>query len=198
MNTAAQGGEALYSWIMAYLPQSSQQMDSGQQLKSLPVILIALIGGLVSFAGLATYMAMTRGALMVPQHAGSAGSAAGGSGSGGGASDPTMILYVVSGLLTATSIAGFWGIGWFAVSSLRKNGAGRDPQERERLATMGLVTTSILRAAFAEGAGLFGAVLVLLTGTLYTLGAVAIAVVLIVLLLPVRSRLEALLAEAAR
>jgi hypothetical protein len=109
-----------------------------------------------------------------------------------------MILYVVSGLLTATSIAGFWGIGRFAVSSLRKNGAGRDPQERERLATMGLVTTSILRAAFAEGAGLFGAVLVLLTGTLYTLGAVAIAVVLIVLLLPVRSRLEALLAEAAR
>jgi hypothetical protein len=101
-------------------------------------------------------------------------------------------------VLTGLSILAFWGLGRFAVSNLRKSWTGADAAERERKATVGLVTTSILRAGFAEGAGLFAAVVVLLTGSLYPLGSVVIAAVLLVMLLPVRSRLEGLMAEAAR
>lgn len=185
---------------MAYLPQSGSTSSSPEaQLKSLPVILLALMGGMVSFAGLATYMAMTRGALMVPakQDASAAGAGAA-AGFGGGAGDPTLVLYVVSGVLTAISIVISIGLGRYAVSSVRKSWASGDDAARKRQATAALFTTSILRGGFAEGAGLFGAVVVLLTGTLYTLGAVVIAAVLLAMLVPVRTRLEALLADAAR
>ena len=58
------------------------------------------------------------------------------------------------------------------------------------------MVTTITRAAFAEGAGLLGAMIVFLTGNLLGLVGVAISAVLLVLLLPARSRFDRLYREA--
>lgn len=179
---------------MAYIPQNSPSSQSpATQLKSLQVIVVALMGGMLAFTGLATYMALTRGAAMVPQQ--------GATPPPGGAvsrSDPTMMLYVVSGAVSAMSIVAFIVVGRLAVADVRKKAAGLSGDARERTAVQGMMVSTIIRAAFAEGAGLLGAVVVLLTGTLYTLGAVVVATVLLMMLMPVRSRMESMLAEVDR
>lgn len=181
---------------MAYLPQNNLSSQSpATQLKSLQVVVMALMGGMLAFTGLATYMALTRGAALAAQQGSPA--PAGGTAAPSG-NDPTMILYVVSGVMSAVSIVAFTLAGTFAVADTRKRTAGLMGEARERAAAQGLMVSTIIRAAIAEGAGLLGAVVVLLTGTLYTLGAVVIAAVLLAMLVPVRSRLEALLADTAR
>lgn len=190
-------GKARYPAGMAYLPQGDSSSQSpATQLKSLQVIVFALMGGMLAFTGLATYMALTKGALMVPHQPG----VPAGAGNAGAAptGDPTLILYVVSGVMSAVSIVAFVALGRFAASDVKKRLARVPAEGKERAAIPALMTTTIIRAAFAEGAGLLGAVMVLLTGTLYTLGAVVIAAILLLMLMPVRSRMESMLAEAAR
>lgn len=181
-------------FIMAYVPQNQSQISNpSTQLKSLTVIVLALLGGMVTFSGLATYMALTKGPLMVSQNQpATTGAASAPTG------DPTLILYIASGAFTAFSILAYVFLGKLAQSHINKRIAGVPVADREQAATPILMTNTIIRAGFAEGAGLFGAVIVLLTGTLYTLGAVAIAAVLLILLMPARARMESALAEASR
>lgn len=182
---------------MAYIPQSGpSSQHPATQLKSIQVIVLALMGGMLAFAGLATYMALTKGPLMVPQQGESTG-AAGTSATPAG-TDPTMMLFIVTGAMSAISIASVVIVGKMARIDMKKKVAGLQGEARDRAAAMVMMTTTIIAAGFAEGAGLLGAVVVLLTGKLYTLGAVAIAAVLLAMLMPVRARMESILNQLDR
>lgn len=150
-----------------------------QQVRVLPVLVGAMLFGVVAFAGVATWLAVS------------------GSGPGGGAqpqgqANPSLLLLVL-GLMMLPAVALYFAFGVLAKAQARRAWEQREDDEAGRAAIgQTLMTTTIMRAALAEGFGLFGAVLILIQGSMAAWGAVAICAVLLGALLPARARLQSL------
>ncbi len=153
------------------------------QLRVVPALVGSLMLGLVLFAAAAVVI----GRAETPSAPGAAPPAQ---------MDPAVLLGVLAALLAGCLVA-FFAFGAAARSQARSAWQDRGDDESGRARLAGILSTStILRAALAEGPGLFACVIILLTGDLISLAAVAVAVGLMATLLPVRSRL-ARLEEAA-
>lgn len=110
---------------------------------------------------------------------------------------PENVLYAALGALGAGCLVAYFVFGAWCTTKAKAAWQARtsDDDGNDAIARL-LMTTTILRAALVEGPGLFGAVLILLTGSLATIAAPVVALVLLAMLLPARSRLETLLAES--
>lgn len=154
------------------------------QIRVLPVIVGSMMAGLVMFAAVAVVVAPTTAA--APAQGAAPRSA----------TQPGVLLGVLAALLVGCLVA-FFAFGAAAQSQARKAWESRADDEQGRQVLRGVLSTStILRAALLEAPGLFAGVMVLLSGDLLPLAAVAISVGLMATLLPTRARL-AKLEEAA-
>ncbi|HZW09875.1 MAG TPA: hypothetical protein VFF69_08220 [Phycisphaerales bacterium] len=162
--------------------EQSHAATPEQQLRTIQVLVWALMAGLVVFA--ATAVVVGPGGPMAPAQP---------------SSEPVRAgpLLPVLGALMAGCAGAFFAFGAAAKKQARKAWEARADEEDGRAKIIAVLSTSsILRAALVEGPGLFACVVVLLSGEPLPLAGAAIAVGLMATLLPVRSRL-AQLEEAA-
>lgn len=148
----------------------SQMAAHAPPIRNPQIILAALAGGVLTFAGVATYLRL--------------------SGMEMGESELARLLPVLVVVLAAAE---------FPVYLLLRK-AFLAPVRAARAESLGLVeqgriplqlqTLAILGAALAEGVGLLGVVTVMVGGSWYVLAAPALSVVAILALLPTRARLE--------
>lgn len=163
--------------------QPSQPATPEQQLRILPILVAAMMAGMVVFAGIAAAVGPVGGAPPT------------------GSPTPQAMraetLLAILGVLLAACLAAFFVIGRTAQGQARRAWESRadDEDGRARLVAV-LLTSTIVRAGLVEGPGLFACVIVLLTGNLLPLAVAALAVGVMASLLPVRARL-ARLEEAA-
>ena len=155
-----------------------------EQLRVLPILVGALTMGVVVFAGVSVFLALTS----------SGGS--GGAGSPGAPGQTTGIPDVMGIALASVTIAGI--VGYFVVGAAARGRARRVWEERtddERghaALVQLLMVTTIIRAALAEGFGLFAGVLILLYGEVLPLAVMAVSVMMLVAMVPARSRFRTL------
>jgi hypothetical protein len=159
--------------------------SADQVVKTAPILVLGLLMGLISYAGL--------GAFMRTQNQPAPGG------------PPTNATAPVDDQYLLLGMGGMLLIAVPAQFILAKLAVGRakaaaeefktEQDKRGAIAAVFMVTT-VTRAAFAEGAGLLGAMIVFLTGNLLGLVGVAISAVLLVLLLPARSRFDRLCRDA--
>lgn len=162
-----------------------------------PLLVIALIMGVSIFAVIASTVQTAGGAPAGTPGAPAAPASPGGApGAPGGLSTPDLFL-LVDGLLTVMGVGMFFAGEAIARRQARKSWEQRrDDQHGEESVAGILLTTTILRAAPLEGAALFAGVIVLLHKRFEALAIVGLAVALMALLLPARSRFNKLLAHA--
>jgi hypothetical protein len=154
-----------------------------QQLRTIPVLVGALIAGLVIFA--VTAVVMGPGGPLASEEVAS------------GEPMPAETMLAVLGVLLVGCLGAFFAFGAAVRSQAHKAWEARADDEDGRAKLVALLSTStILRAALVEGPGLFACVIVLLTGSPLPLAATALVVGLMATLLPARARL-ARLEEAA-
>ncbi len=84
----------------------------------------------------------------------------------------------------------FLGVALSKQAAIMARNRASEPDARDLALARLWMNATILRAALAEGAGLFGAVIVLLKGDTLGLIGVAFAVVVLAALIPTRGRLE--------
>ena len=163
---------------------TTQQPGPAELVRTLPIIVGALMMGLVVFG--VVLVVLTLGA-------GAGPAAPAGVPGGGQASGSFGVLYVVLGVLAATGIGGYFVMGGVARTQVRRAWESRENDEAGKAAIVNtLVMTTIVRAALVESFGIFGGTLVLLTGSLLPLVAMGLSVLMVATLLPVRSRLRTL------
>lgn len=162
--------------------------SSGARVEVLPRLVGSLVAGMLFFAVTAT--------VIRPGGSGLGGGSGGGGSPPAGAPGPGVLLLVL-GVVTLTGIAGYFGFGAAATAQAKRAWERRedDGQGRASLARV-LATTTVLRAAMAESFGLFGAVLIMLQGSMIAWAPIGVSVLLLVSLMPAASRL-ARLEEAA-
>lgn len=163
----------------------SSTASADQVVKTSPIIILGMLMGLISFAGLGAFMRTQN----QPAPGGSPSNAAG--------PIDDQILLLGMGVMLLVAVPAQFVLAKLAVGRAKEAAAEvkTERDKRDAIAPVFMVMT-IMRAAFAEGAGLLGAVIVFLTGNLLGLVGVAIAAVLLAMLLPARSRLDRLYREA--
>jgi hypothetical protein len=164
---------------MPLAPPPTQPAD--QVLKTIRILVLAMMVGVAVFAVVSVLLGPV------------------GNPPAGGAkpnTDPAVFLLITGGLsvvaLAGNVVVGGWA-GRQAETAWRDAGEARG---RDAVAKV-LMTTSVVRAALAESAGLMGCITVLLTGNLLGLAGVAFAGVLMGALLPVEARMAGLYRRAA-
>lgn len=169
---------------------SSGAQNADGVMKTLPVILMALMMGIATFAIVSVFVGPANGA-----------SAANGGAAvqtkSGTPVDTNILLAAMGGLAVVATLV-YLTMGKIAVSMARSAAGKASGEDDRRNAVAGaLMTTSIVRAAVCEGVALLGCVIVLLTGNLLGFAGAAFGLVMIASLLPVRSRFERLQRESA-
>jgi hypothetical protein len=102
-----------------------------------------------------------------------------------------QMMSLVLGMLGVGQVIGYLVVRNSMLRRIR-SAVGSDaepPWSADRVLPM-LITVTIIGAAMAEGFGLFGAVLLLITGAYYFLAAPAIAILILLAHVPSRDRLE--------
>lgn len=166
-------------------PSGKRLMNAAETLRAGPLMIIALMAGLTIF----TCVAAVMGPISPPAPAGTPPTP-------GQQPLPLNAMYAMLGALGAGSVVAYFVHGRSCVKKAKEAWKARtsDDDGRDAVARV-LMTTTILKGALVEGPGLFGAVLILLTGSLAAIAAPIVALVLLAIMLPVRSRFETLLAE---
>lgn len=162
---------------MANTPSDSHQPTERQLLRSLQVILGALMLGMLALSAIA--IVLSKGAGYTPPLAPD--------------SKDAQVLLLVMGVLAVGASAVSTFLAGLSVKQARQVYATEDG--RTAVARV-LVTNSIARAAVCEACGMLGGVIVLLSTNLLGLAGVAFGVLMVGALLPVRSRFESLLDRA--
>lgn len=160
-------------------PKAVNRVASGPQqlLRAAQVVTLALVTGVMMFAGVATFMAMNR----------ASGSPAG--------QDQMLWIILVPTAVIATA-------GVFLVPMMFRKQAAQTWQGRsDNEAALAKVVRTfqmacVLRAALLEMPALMGSVIVLITGNLYGLLAPGIAVIVMLILFPRTAMLQDWLDEA--
>lgn len=167
------------------MPQSDQQPSTDHVLRTLPILMLGLMSGVVIFAAMCVFM-------RPPTAAGGTGNV--GTSSVAGSPD---VLLMVMGVLTLSGAFAFFVVGKLAAGMARKAIDGIDDEEERRGKVAGvLMTTSVLRAAVCEASGLVGAFIVCTSGNLLGLVGVGFAALFIATLIPARARCDRLYREA--
>ncbi len=163
------------------MPQAEQQPSADHVLRTLPILMIGLMSGVVMFAGMGVFVSTSKPA---------------------GGATPLIsvspdVLLMVMGVLVLLGALAFFVVGKLAAGMARKAVDGIDDEE-ERRGTVAkvLMTTSIMRAGACEVSGLVGAFIVYSTGNLLGLVGVGFAVLFIATLVPARSRFDRLHRDA--
>ncbi len=169
-------------------------MDStDQQLRTLSILVGSLLLGMVSFVVMAMVMGPS-GAGMIGGGSGGGVGGGGGGGSGGGSGPGgqqlTMIFWVAVGTMSVGCFGAFGAFSKVAQGQAKAKWDTREDDASGRAAVVQvLFVSTIIRAAFAESPGIFAGTIILIGGGLYPLAVAAVSVLLLVSLLPVRSRL---------
>jgi F0F1-type ATP synthase membrane subunit c/vacuolar-type H+-ATPase subunit K len=140
-------------------------------LRTGQILIAALLLGMLSFSGIAAAMA----------------------GKAGSHPDPKLAttLFIVLGLLAVTELTVFLAlVRPTFIRQVRADSQSRDEASRDSFLQQRFLTLTILSGALAEGLGLFGAVIVLLTGKYEALAAPALAAVALLLVLPTPARFD--------
>ncbi len=174
-----------------------QQMSVETMQRSMVVIIAALLIGMVVFAVVALFVPVNMAAgsgqptAPAPQPPGTVPANA-------ATVDMAKILLPISIVMSVASIVAYLVMGVLERKQATEAWAAREGDEdgRARIVQIFLQFT-IQRAAVVEGSGLLAAVGLLLTKELLFLGPIGLAAVLLVTLLPVRSRFEKLLQRAS-
>ncbi|MEK6703445.1 MAG: hypothetical protein AABZ53_14385 [Planctomycetota bacterium] len=159
--------------------------NAAETLRITPLMIIALMTGLTVL----TCVALAMGPISPTTTPGSSPGAA-------KPPLPETALYVFLGALGVGCVLAYFVQSGMCVKKSKElwNARTSDDEGHDAVARA-LMTTTILKAALVEGPGLFGAVLILLTGSLIGLAAPIVALLLLAVMLPARSRLESLMAE---
>ena len=165
----------------------NHQQHAEQVIRTVPILIFALLMGLISFAGLGLFQGL-RGPNASPGSG--APPAPAGTLPGGISAEPMLIVMGVLVVFAAFAQVLF---GKLAVSRARSAVASlkTEQEKRDAIAPTFMIMT-IMRAAVAEGAGLLGAMIVFSTGDVLGLIGVAFSVAFLAILLPARSRFESL------
>lgn len=158
------------------------------QLRTAQVIVLALLFGVFALAAVALLIGPTSPPPPAPAGAAPAGPF--------GGIDP-LLLVLGALILGQLPVLVFLSV---AISRQAVQIAGRlaaDHEARDRALAALWFNSVIVRAALAEGAGLFAAVILLLKGEPLALAGVGFAVVVLLALLPTRGRLENFVQRAA-
>jgi hypothetical protein len=162
--------------LMAFLPQGGPaMMDAALAVKTLRVIVAALAGGVVAFALVIEFAFRHKPV--------------------GGTLPDDVLLMVGGGLLTAGVVGSVvlpQAVLGQAIARLR----GKSKEDVERGMIRTYQTACLLRAALLEGPGLFGVIVVLMTGNAVGYVAPGVAIVLMMLTLPSRAALNLLVERA--
>jgi hypothetical protein len=162
---------------------------SRSQVGTLPVLVGALLMGVLLFGVVATFLG--------PGAAQGGGSGGGPAPSGATGAISADVLLLALGVVTLTGITGYFVVGSVAVTQARRAWEQRKDDEQGRLAiAQTLLVTTILRGALVESFGLFGGVLLMLQGNMLAWAPIGACIVLLASLMPAGSRL-ARLEEAA-
>lgn len=141
-----------------------------QPVRAMTAIVFALMMGVASFAAISWF---------IPQKPPTV-------------SDPSILLLVLVGLGTLALIA-FFMLPLLAVHQAKRCWANRSSDDDVARALVCILSiNTIMRAAFVEGTGLFGAMIQMISGGSIALIAPITAVILLATLLPARSRFERL------
>lgn len=172
---------------------SGQPQSADQSLRTLPIVVIAMMMGLIMFAGVAVLL-NTQQQSPLP----ALGAPPPPPGVSHAPLDDKPLLIAMAGI-GIVAVVGQLALAKVAASQAKAKAtaATSDQAKRDAIAPIFMIT-SIARAALAEGVGLLGAVIVLLTGNLLGLAGVGVAVVLMAFLLPARSRFDNLLRDATQ
>jgi hypothetical protein len=140
-------------------------------LRLLPILIGALVMGVLAFTGVATFFAITRGGLS--KHI-----------------SPEFILLATLGALGVFEFIMFHAVlrPAFAKKARDTAAATDNPDARDHALAQQFVAKTIIAAALLEGWGLFGAVIVLLHAQWPAIAAPIIAVIGLALMLNVRDR----------
>ena len=170
--------------------KTDESVDSSeQQLRTLSLLVGSLLLGMVSFVVMAVVMGPS-GAGMI---GGGGGSGTGGGASGGsgpGSQQLTILFWVAVGVMSVGCFGAFGAFGKVAQGQAKAKWDAREDDASGRAAVVQvLFVSTIIRAAFAESPGIFAGTIILIGGGLSPLAVAAVSVLLLVSLLPVRSRL---------
>lgn len=159
------------------------------QVRTAQIIVLALLAGVVALAA----VAMVVGPVSPPPTAPAAGAPPAGP---FGGIDP---LLLVLGALIVGQVPAlvFLGAGVSRQAAQTAARLAADPESRDRALAALWFNSVIVRAALAEGAGLFGGVVLLLKGDPLALAGVGFAVAVLLALVPTRGRLEHFVRRAA-
>ncbi|MCW5753750.1 MAG: hypothetical protein KIT24_03460 [Phycisphaeraceae bacterium] len=174
-----------------------REISPENMYKTLPLMLIALLMGMVMFAvvGLFVSGAITSTPVQPP----STPTPATPPPSPAFSADTERLLLMLAGALMLSAMAGYAVLGAVGARKAAAQWAARtnDGDGRTSLAQL-FVQFTFLRAAIAEGAGMFACVGLLLTGNLLFLSAVGVAALLLATLLPVRRRFDQLVERVSQ
>lgn len=161
-----------------------------QTVRIAQILVFALLAGVIGLATVAVLIGPTSGPAVAPP----AGAPAGPAGPFGGL-DP---LVMVMGLLMVgqVPVLTFLGVALARQAAGIASRHADEPEARERLLAGLWLNATILRAALAEGVGLFGGVILLLNGDRLALIGIGFALIVLVALIPTRGRLESWIQRA--
>jgi hypothetical protein len=141
------------------------------------ILVGSLLMGLLMFSGVVIYLRST-GSTSTPPSASS-----------------EQLLLIVMGVLTLVTLVAGFVIKRLHTGQMRK--LADDGVEFDDRTLMGRYSTlNVLRAALAEGPGLFGAVVVMISGNLLGFIGTAVGAAVLLLVLPTRGKFDAFVRDA--
>jgi len=161
-------------------------------IQTIRIIVCALAVGIVFFVGVTIFLNLTNGAAAAP----APGPAVSPQGAPSGMPD---VMLIALGGLAATATMTFLLVPPLMIKqSAARWKAANTEAEREHVVMSSLSIVTIFRAALVEGVGLFGAVLFMLYGEWALLAAPALAVLLLLTLIPTQGKKEAMTTQLQR
>lgn len=146
-------------------------------LKVAQILMLALIGGLVSFTAVTIFLNITGAPPQPPQPP---------------QGQQNILMLALVGLCVLETPVFFLAPMMILKSHAPKWAAAESDEERETLVLTVLQTISIIRGALVEGIGLFGTVIYLLEREPLVLIAPAFAIVVMIGLIPTRDKKDAM------
>lgn len=160
-----------------------------QTVRVAQILVFALLVGVIGLAVVAHLI----GPLNSPPPA-PVGAAAAPPGPFGGLDPLIMVMAML--MIGQIPVLGFLGFGLARQAAGMASRLADEPEARDRALAGLWLNGTILRAALAEGVGLFGGVILLLTGDRLAFIGIGFAVLVLIALIPTRGRLESWIQRA--